>query len=309
MHLNGFDLNLLIALDALLREQNVTRAAERVYITQPSMSGALQRLREHFKDELLVRVGREMELTPRALALVEPVRELLLLAQATLERDDVFDPKTANRRFTLVMSDYCSAILVPPLVRRLATEAPNIHVQVEPLSSKPLALVEAGEADFCIVPDDTRLFGPDELGCAVHRQLLFSDRLICTVSEDNPRVGDSLTREQSFELPHVSAHFGGLSMHLEQFTLGHRWTEVTVAATAPGFVTALAMVAGTPFITTVQRRLAEKLAPSLGVRMLEPPIALPELNEMLIWHERNEFEQGHRWFRHFVVDVGTNLTF
>src|SRR5580692_6360726 len=104
MQLNRFDLNLLIALDALLHEKNVTRAAERVFVSQPAMSAALQKLREFFDDQLLVRVGRDMQLTPRGLSLVEPVREALLRIQATLGTQPTFDPATVRRTFTLIVS-------------------------------------------------------------------------------------------------------------------------------------------------------------------------------------------------------------
>src|ERR1700753_1546934 len=133
MHLNRFDMNLLIALDALLREKNVTRAGERIYLSQSTMSGALQRLRDYFGDELLVRVGRELELTPRAQTLVDPVRDILLRVQAALESEPSFDPATAARRFSIVMSDYCFLTFLRPVIKRLQEEAPGITCRVEPL--------------------------------------------------------------------------------------------------------------------------------------------------------------------------------
>ena len=120
MHLNRFDMNLLIALDALLREKSVTRAGERIYLSQSAMSGALQRLRDHFGDELLVRVGRELELTPRAEALVEPIRDILLRVQAALEEPS-FEPATAMRTFSIMMSDYCFVAYMRAVIKRLQT--------------------------------------------------------------------------------------------------------------------------------------------------------------------------------------------
>jgi DNA-binding transcriptional LysR family regulator len=125
MQLNRFDLNLLIALDALLREKNVTRAAERVFVSQPAMSAALHKLREYFNDPLLVRVGREMELTSRGESLVEPVREALLRIQMMLGTQPTFDPKTARRDFTVIMSEEAVPGVLPPLLRTLANEAPS----------------------------------------------------------------------------------------------------------------------------------------------------------------------------------------
>ena len=125
MQLNRFDLNLLIALDALLREKNVTRAAERVFVSQPAMSAALHKLREYFNDPLLVRVGREMELTPRGESLVEPVREALLRIQMMLGTQPTFDPKTARRDFTVIMSEEAVPGVLPALLRTLAQRGPR----------------------------------------------------------------------------------------------------------------------------------------------------------------------------------------
>ena len=134
MHLNKFDLNLLIALNALLQEKNVTRAAERVYVSQPAMSAALQKLRDYFRDPLLIRVGREMELTPRGLSLVEPVRDALLHVQATLGTQPSFDPATVERIFSLSIRDYMVPRLMPGVLRHLLAEAPKVQCLVEELA-------------------------------------------------------------------------------------------------------------------------------------------------------------------------------
>src|ERR1700735_4741887 len=131
MQLNRFDLNLLIALDALLHEKNVTRAAERVFASQPAMSAALQKLREYFKYKLLLRGGGTMDRSPRALSLVEPVREALLRIQATLGTQPTFDPGTVKRTFTLIVSADAVLRVMPAVFRRLAKEAPGITCHVE----------------------------------------------------------------------------------------------------------------------------------------------------------------------------------
>src|SRR5579863_2468443 len=123
MQLNRFDLNLLIALDALLHEKNVTRAAERVFVSQPAMSAALQKLRDYFDDSLLVRVGRDMELTPRGLSLVEPVREALLRIQATLGTQPTFEPGTARREFTIIVSEEAVPGFLPAILQQVAAQA------------------------------------------------------------------------------------------------------------------------------------------------------------------------------------------
>lgn len=307
MQLHRFDLNLLIALDALLREKNVTRAAERVYVTQPSMSGALQRLREHFEDQLLVRVGRDMELTPKAQSLIKPVREILLLTQYALAVEPTFDPATARRKFTLMMSDYCNLVLMPALVRRVAREAPDVQFRIEHLSPTIYARLDAGDVDLCVLPDDVRLFGPSNIESTVHRAELFTDRWTCAVAADHPTVRDSLSVEQYFELPHVAANFGGETITLEQFTLHRHWRDVKVEAMAPGFVGMLFMLPGTELVATVQTRLAKVLARSIEIRTCEPPVAIPELHEMLVWHERSQLDPGHAWLRTVCMEVARSL--
>jgi DNA-binding transcriptional LysR family regulator len=159
MQLNRFDLNLLIALDALLREKNVTRAAERVFVSQPAMSAALQKLRAYFYDPLLVRVGRDMQLTPKGLSLVEPVHEVLLRVQATLATQPTFDPGSARRSFTLVVASSALALLLPQLLDRMVRDAPGVQCHVDSLNATSLSRLEYGDVDLCIAIDDPQFFG------------------------------------------------------------------------------------------------------------------------------------------------------
>ncbi len=159
MHLNKFDLNLLIALNALLQEKNVTRAAERVFVSQPAMSAALQKLRDYFRDQLLIRVGREMELTPRGLSLVEPVRDALLHVQATLGTQPSFDPATVERTFSISIRDYIVPRLMPGVFRRLLGDAPKVQCIVEELAQVSLSRLEHGDIDLCVAIDNPVLFG------------------------------------------------------------------------------------------------------------------------------------------------------
>lgn len=307
MPLHRFDLNLLIALDALLREKNVTRAAERLYVTQPSMSGALQRLRDYFGDQLLVRVGRELELTPKAQSLLKPVREILLLTQHTLEIEPTFDPATARRKFTLMMSDYCNIVFLPHLTARLAREAPGVQFHVEDISGSTYASLESGEVDLCIIPDDARLFGPVDFASNLERTPLFADRWVCAVAHDHLAVDDQLTRELYFKLPHVTAYYGGGTMTVEQFSLSGHWADVKVEAAVPGFAAMLFLLPGTEFIATVQKRLADVLSKAVSIRTFAPPIEVPDLQETLVWHQRSHFDPGHVWLRQLCTEIANSL--
>src|SRR5208283_4001972 len=145
MQFHRFDLNLLIALDTLLREKNITRAAEKVFVSQPAMSAALHRLRDYFGDPLLIRVGREMELSPRGQSLVEPVREALLLIQATLGTQPSFTAATTQREFTLIMSEEAVPDLLPALLERVSSEAPGIRINIELVTQSALSRLEYGD--------------------------------------------------------------------------------------------------------------------------------------------------------------------
>ena len=203
MQFHRFDLNLLIALDTLLREKNITRAAEKVFVSQPAMSAALHRLRDYFGDPLLVRVGRDMELSPRGQSLVEPVREALLLIQATLGTQPTFTAATTQREFTLILSEEAVPGLLPAILERVSTEAPGIRINIELVSHLVMNRLEYGEADLCLCLDSLRLFDIRAYPETLRSVRLRPVRWVCVVDRDHPTVGDDISAEQFFALPHV----------------------------------------------------------------------------------------------------------
>jgi LysR family nod box-dependent transcriptional activator len=310
MHLNRFDLNLLIALDALLREKNVTRAGERVYLSQSAMSGALQRLRDYFGDDLLVRCGRELELTPRAEALVEPVREILLRVQVALEVEPKFDPATATRSFSIVMSDYCFVAFMRKVIIRLQHEAPGISCRVEPLDVLSVKRLEDGDVNFCLFPEMpslNRMITEADKSASVRRVKLFTDDWVCALWRDHPTVGDSLTLEQYLALPHAVADFGVGTHTVEDLALRRDGLKLISPVAYAGFSALPLLLAGTSMIATIQRRLGKFLEPQLPIKLLMPPVALAPLQETLFWHERHEFEPGHMWLRKVMLEVAQGL--
>lgn len=307
MHFKRFDLNLLVALDALLDEKNVTRASERLYMSQPAMSGALQRLRERFNDPLLVRVGRSMELTPRAKALIEPVRDILMQIQQTIDVEPEFDPATARRSFTVLMSDFVSAVVLPDVVRRVATEAPGIKIKVGMLGGRDHERLEAGQADLMIRArvDESRESKLVTENLNVDE--LFGDRWIGVVDANHPTIGDELTLEDYASLPHVSHDFGRKTPMLEEISHAQISLDIDVRASAPTFATLMFMLPGTPLIAVIPYRLARMLAEYIDVRVLELPVELPPLNEVMIWHNRHELDVGHTWLRGVFEDATRKL--
>jgi DNA-binding transcriptional LysR family regulator len=303
MQLNRFDLNLLIALDALLHEKNVTRAAERVFVSQPAMSAALQKLRDYFNDPLLVRVGRDMELTPRGLSLVEPVREALLRIQATLGTQPSFDPATVRRSFTVIVSADALLRVMPAVFRRIFREAPGIQCHVEHFSETTLGRLEYGDADLYLGLNSLRLFGlrafPETLRTADLRPV----RWVCMVAQDHPSVGERITESQYLALPHIFGWPSGHTIPLEELVRRLMNADINVQATAQGLLEIPFLLAGTPLIATLPEHLAITLAKLAPVKILPLPFQTPEMREVVIWHKRNEPDPGHAWLREILIEA------
>ncbi len=301
MQLNRFDLNLLIALDALLHEKNVTRAAERVFISQPAMSAALQKLREFFDDPLLVRVGRDMQLTPRGLSLVEPVREALLRIQAALGTQPTFDPGTVQRTFTLIVSADALLRVMPTVFRRLAREAPGIRCHVEHFSETTLSRLEYGDADLFLGLNSLRLFGLREFPQSLRIVDLRPVKWLCAVANDHPTVGDELTEAQYLALPHVFGWPSGHTLPLEELVRRLLNADLDIRATTQGLLEIPFMLAGTQLVATLPEDLARTLAKLAPVKLLPVPFETPDTHEVIIWHKRNEPDPGHAWLREVLI--------
>lgn len=303
MQLNRFDLNLLIALDALLHEKNVTRAAERVYVSQPAMSAALQKLRDYFDDPLLVRVGRDMELTPRGLSLVEPVREALLRIQQTLGTQPTFDPATVRRVFTVIVTDEAAPKLVAAVLRRLARDAPGIQCHIEQISQTSLTRLEYGDADLCLCLDLVRLYGIRGFAETLRTVELRPVRWVCAVCRDHPSVRDELTLEQYRSLPHVFARPSGHTAPVEELVRRLLNFDLDVRATAQSLLELPFMLPGTPLAATLPERVASLVAPVVPLRTLALPFDALDSHEVLVWHKRNEPDPGHAWLRSLFIEL------
>lgn len=201
VQLNLFDLNLLRALDALLHEKSVTRAAETLHVTQQAMSGSLKRLREHFDDELLSRIGLRLELTPLGSALVIPVREAMLQIALAVETKPNFDPRQGRRRFRIAMSDYAVAAFFPNLIARLLTHAPGIVCELHDLVSTAFTDLEAGDLDLTVQPSFWRL-RQQELPAGIRSMPLFDDDFACAVDASIHNF-EEMTRDRYLSLPHT----------------------------------------------------------------------------------------------------------
>lgn len=302
MHLNRFDLNLLIALDALLHERHVTRAAERVFLSQPAMSLALRRLREYFNDPLLVRVGRVLQPTPRGLALIEPVRETLLRAQTVLGTQPTFDAMTVKRAFTVVIPDFAVPWLVPKLLRQLSVIAPGVRLQLEKWSSTGLNRLTYGDIDFFITLDGPGPSAEPDTSDSILSTALQTIRWVCAASADHPKLGGELSREEFLSLPHVYVRMPGDELPLDGVVRQLWHAELDVRAITENVLEVPFMIRGTPLIAVVPENLALQLGGGLPIRVLElPPGLLPRRRICLKWHRRSEPDPGHAWLRDLIV--------
>jgi LysR family transcriptional regulator, nod-box dependent transcriptional activator len=295
MRFHGLDLNLLVALDALLTYRNVTRAAEQLNLSQSALSGALARLREHFDDELVVQIGRRMEPTPLARTLAEPLHEILLKTKSLVTTTPSFDPRTSNRRISMIASDYSTEVLMLDLLPEIAHEAPGIKVTLEEHTSETFERFNRGEINLRIIPKSFAFDGHPH-------EHLFEERYVCVAWKENKEIGDMLTLDQYQSLQHVVRFSrGALQTTFDQQVLDQAGLSRQAAVSVPLFTLVPRLVVGTQRIATVHARLAELYARSLPIRIFAPPVAFPTLTEVLEWHYHEEEDPCLAWFRKAIV--------
>ncbi len=303
MRLGDFDMNLLVVLDALLGAKSVVRASERLHIGASATSSALSRLREHFEDELLIQVGRRMELTPLAESLVEPVRDILLSVQSTVILRPEFVPENAKRDFVIRTSDYLTAVLLTKVVQRLQREAPGIKVHIANMSDDVGMQLERGEVDLVIYPASfsDRRYPSD---------VLFEDTFTCVAWAGNDEIGESIDLDQYLKLGHVAATFGdSRSPGFEGVALAECGLTRFVEVSTTNFNTLPLLVVGTTRIATIQTRLAQFFSRLLPLRLLPVPLELPVLTEVMQWHSIKEQDPAHTWLRKVIMEeAGTHVT-
>ncbi len=300
MDLHGFDLNLLVALDALLREKSVTNAGRRVHLSQSAMSGALARLRHAFNDDLLVAGRGAMTLTPLAEGLVEPVAAILRDTQETLSAHVRFEPSTSRRTFTIAASDYATTVLLGEAVREMNAQAPHVTLVILQLRDR-LEELDDLDVDVCILPQS--IVPP-----ARPHELLFRDTFTCLVWRDNTDVGDRLTVDQFTTLGHVVVTFHDDCTTRDDDRFAPRiGLERRAEIVVPNFHALPSLIVGTNRIAIVQKRLATKLASSHPVRVVGLPIPIPPLEEAMLWHPRFERDPAHLWFRSVLKRVASAM--
>ncbi|HSV52366.1 MAG TPA: LysR family transcriptional regulator [Burkholderiaceae bacterium] len=293
MRYKRLDLNLLTALRALLTEKSVTRAGEAMHVSQSAMSGILARLRDYFDDQLIVPVGRRMELTPLAESLVDRVNDLMLRLDATLSIRPEFDPARSHRQFAIVASDYVAQVLLLGVLRDVHHEAPGVLVEFRPPSSTAAMDLENGEVDFVINPE--RFATPNQAST-----VLFEDSYHAVVDRANSAVGESLSLEQFKAQRHVSFENNGRPQFETWFVSEHGLpAHLEVVVNSFGLLPQL--VLGTTRVATMHTRMALQAARQWPVRLVRLDFEAPHLVETLQWHRYRDLDPGSEWLREKII--------
>ena len=298
--LAGVDLNLLVALDALLHERSVTRAGARLGLTQSATSATLSRLRTQFADPLLVRAGREMHPTPLAESLQRPVREALLGIERVVRSPRSFDPGRDARTFTVAATDYVVLVLMPALIARLQRTAPGVSLRIVPTGSDTPVRLERGELDLSI---SSSFFSGT---FALPSRTLFRDRFVAVTWSGAEPEGRALTEQTVRERPYLRVRVGEILPMVER-RLAETGLTLRPAVTVDSFTIAAHLITGTGMLAFLQRRAARCLQASAELSLVHVPFELPELAETLFWHPRAEADAGHAWLRAQIVAVADEL--
>lgn len=300
MNLGGIDLNLLTALEALLAERNVTRAAARLGLSQPATSHALARLRELFADPLLERVGKSMRLTARAEALTPQVAAALSAVRTVLGPPKAFDPRKARGVLRLSTSDFLQVLLLPTLIERLSREAQGVDVLIQPSARTMQAGLVAGDFDFALAPVAQAL---DD----IHSQPLFPDHFVSLVRQGHPLLRGRMSLERFAAARHAFTAPAGSSGGIVDQLLGERGMSRRVVLQAAQFLVVPFIVASTDLVITLPAGVAALFQRSLPLVAFPPPLELPPFTISLLWHARAERDPLLVYLRDTLIEIGTAL--
>src|ERR1700741_18020 len=301
INLSRVDLNLLVALDALLTERSVTRAAARVGLRQAARSHNLARLRALLGDELLIRGPDGMRATPRALALIDPVRITLAQISTLVSRDEAFDARTAERSFRIGLTDSAEVLIGPALLAHLCEAAPGIRLRLSS-TDRLFEELDADQLDLGVG------YGPLPEGQAHHkRRVLSTDSFLCMFNAERVGVSPPISLEDYVRLPHVLTTLRKGERGLVDDALAKLGLTRMIAVTTPRFVAVPFLVAGAPVVTTMHEKLARYFAGALGLSLSPAPVELPAVSAALVWHASYDHDPAHMWLRQTVARIAAEV--
>lgn len=299
--LSDVNLNLLVSLDALVRERSVTRAAERLGVTQSAMSHTLRQLRTLFDDPLLVRGQGGMVPTPRAEAVIQPLRRGLGELRAALAEPAVFEPRQSTRTFRLAASDGVAVALLPGVLAILRDEAPGVDLDVVPFDRKTIgAQLDAAAVDLALGVGVPPLAG-------LRTRKLFDEHFVCLVAEGHPCVKQALDLETWTRLPHALVGTGTDGPGVVDRALAERGLTRRVALRIRSFLAAPLIVSQSGLVLTLAAGMARPFVDGLPLQQFPPPVELPRFMLRAVWHERYGGEAAMVWFREVVLRAADGL--
>lgn len=300
MNLAATDLNLLVAFDAMLTEGSVTRAAERIGLSQPAMSKRLSHLRALFGDDLFVRSGDGVKPTERALDVADAIRSALRQLEEALGGYGRFDATRSGRTFRLGAMDHVTSELLPQVMAAVRAQAPRAAVIVRAMDRRELVnALERGDIDLAlaVLPDAP---------ASIKRMSLFKERYVSLVSARHPGIRQKLTLALFIKYPHLLiTHVGDLKGVVDRL-LDDRGLKRQVAMSLPYHLAAPAIIANTDMIATLSERIVRRLKWP-GVRQFPVPIAFPDFQETMLWHRRNDNDPAHAWLRRLILSTSETL--
>ena len=299
--LSTLDLNLLRVFDAVARERHVTRAAQRLNLSQPAVSNALARLRAALNDELFLRRPGGVEPTELALALAGPVAEVLDRLRETLTARAPFDPATTDRVFTIALSEYAEAVLAPPLLERMRQEAPGCLLAIRHADRTNWQdLLERGEAELAIgvLPEPPAIFT---------RIRLLPEGFMTLMRQDHPLATGVMTEDRLITFPHLLHSPNGSRDGALDVALATRGKKRRLGAVVAHLSAVPDILARTDMVMTLSGRLAHLLAEAHGLVVRESPVEIRHTRLSMIFHRRLESDAGHAWLRRLMLAVAREV--
>ena len=291
------DLNLLVVLRSLLATSNVGQTAKLLGMSQPAASRALAALREVFDDRLFVKSGSRMKPTPRALELREPLETVLAGVLRVLEPPAAFDPALAQRRFRIATTDYGATVVVPRLAARIAAAAPNVELDIAPLTAS--SFDELGSNDLDLV-----FYSDNPVPNALMAKELYRERFACLVRAGHPAArSDALSLDDYLAHAHILVTVTGGRTGPVDRVLSEMGRRRRISLVLPYFAVAALAAADSELLLTMPYRAAKAFAETMPLTLLEPPVELGEFGYRMVWHERVQDDPGHAWFRGAVGDA------
>lgn len=301
MRFNKLNLNLLVALDALLTDRNISRAGERIHLSQPAMSNALAQLRNYFGDELLVPVGRQMELTPRAEVLKEAVRDVLVRIETTVAAQPEFDCQNTDRVFKLFVSDYTMEVLMPHAFAIADALGSKAQFQLSPQVANPARTLERGGADLLIIPAEF---------CSTDhpKQVLFDDDFVCVVWNQSSHARKGITKETYASAGHVVMQpIENPEPIFEKRIQDAAGFRRRVQVTSFSFAALPFLIVGTELVATLHEKQARLVEAAVPISRLTLPFAMPPIHQAMQWHKYRTLDPGLIWLRNLMAEAALRV--